>query len=40
MPSLAPLYGAWEHSFHFSGIRLRNAIGWPEMPPASPPRIS
>ena len=40
MPSLAPLYGAWEHSFHFSGIRLRNAIGWPAMPPASPPRIS
>lgn len=29
MPSLAPLYGAWEHSFHFSGIRLRNSIGWP-----------
>lgn len=31
MPSLAPLFGAWEHSFHFSGIRLRNAIGWPEV---------
>lgn len=29
MPSLALLYGAWEHSFHFSGIRLRNSIGWP-----------
>lgn len=29
MPSLAPLDGAWEHSFHFSGIRLRNSIGWP-----------
>lgn len=30
MPSLAPLHGAWEHSFHFSGIRLRNAAGWPD----------
>lgn len=29
MPSLAPLWGAWEHSFHFSGIRLRNAADWP-----------
>ncbi len=29
MQSLAPLHGAWEHSFHFSGIRLRNAVGWP-----------
>jgi len=29
MPSLAPLQGAWEHSFHVSGIRLRNAAGWP-----------
>ncbi len=33
MPSLAPLFGAWEHSFHFSGIRLRNAIGWPDVAP-------
>ena len=30
MPTLAPLFGAWQHSFHFSGIRLRNAVGWPE----------
>lgn len=36
MPSLAPLHGAWEHSFHFSGIRLRNAGGWPEGAPPSP----
>lgn len=40
MPSLAPLFGAWEHSFHFSGIRLRNAVGWPEMAPAPTPRVS
>ena len=33
MSSLAPLFGAWEHSFHFSGIRLRNAVGWPELAP-------
>ena len=32
---LAPLYGAWEHSFHFSGIRLRNAVGWPETAPSA-----
>ncbi len=31
MPSLAPLFGAWESSIHFSGIRLRNAVGWPEI---------
>lgn len=29
MPSLTPLFGAWDNSFHFSGIRLRNATGWP-----------
>lgn len=40
MPSLAPLFGAWEHSFHFSGIRLRNAVGWPELAPSPPPRVS
>ncbi|HEX7758736.1 MAG TPA: hypothetical protein VF459_04490 [Caulobacteraceae bacterium] len=28
MHSLAPLKGAWETSIHFSGIRLRNAVGW------------
>lgn len=28
MDSLAPLKGAWETSIHFSGIRLRNAVGW------------
>jgi hypothetical protein len=31
MPSLAPLYGAWESSIHFSGIRLRNARSWPRI---------
>lgn len=40
LPSLAPLFGAWEHSFHFSGIRLRNAVGWPELAPTPLPRIS
>jgi hypothetical protein len=39
MPSLLPLYGAWESSIHFSGIRLGNAQGWPEVPQAPPPRI-
>lgn len=29
MPSLTPLFGAWDNSFHFSGIRLRSAVGWP-----------
>lgn len=40
MPSLAPLHGAWKHSFHFSGIRLRNAAGWPESAPSPLPRVS
>lgn len=40
MPTLAPLFGAWGHSFHFSGIRLRNAVGWPETAPSPPPRVS
>jgi hypothetical protein len=30
MPSLAPLRDAWTSSMHVSGIRLRNAAGWPE----------
>jgi hypothetical protein len=29
MPSLAPLWGAWETTVHFSGIRLRNSKTWP-----------
>jgi hypothetical protein len=29
MPSLAPLWGAWESTVHFSGIRLRNSRTWP-----------
>lgn len=37
MPSLAPLFGAWESTIHFSGIRLRNAVGWPEVVPSPPP---
>ena len=40
MPSLAPLWGAWEHSFHFSGIRLRHAQDWPEMAPTPPVRLA
>ena len=40
MPSLAPLFGAWESTIHFSGIRLRNAVGWPEMSPSPPPIVS
>jgi len=39
MPTLAPLFGAWEHSFHFSGIRLRNAAGWPNLAPSPPPKV-
>jgi hypothetical protein len=39
MATLAPLFGAWEYSFHFSGIRLRNALGWPEISPATPPKL-
>jgi hypothetical protein len=38
MPSLAPLHGAWEHSFHFSGIRLRNALGWPDLTAPAVPK--
>jgi hypothetical protein len=40
MTSLAPLFGAWESTSHFSGIRLRNAVGWPETAPSPPPRVS
>lgn len=29
MESLAPLRGVWSTSLHASGIRLRNARGWP-----------
>jgi len=36
LPGLLPLWGAWEHSFHFSGIRLRNAQGWPRHDPPLP----
>ena len=28
MPSLRPFRGAWQSTVHFSGIRLRNAVGW------------
>ena len=34
MRSLAPLAGVWSTSLHASGIRLRNARGWPSMPAA------
>ena len=40
MPSLAPLFGGWESTIHFSGIRLRNAVGWPETPPPPSPGIA
>ena len=40
MPSLAPLFGAWESTIHFSGIRLRNAVGWPELAPSPPPKLA
>ena len=40
MPSLVPLHRAWRHSIHFSGIRLRNANGWPELAPGPPPKVS
>jgi len=29
LPSLAPLRNVWASSVHASGIRLRNAAGWP-----------
>ena len=29
MPSLLPLRDAWDTTMHVSGIRLRNAAGWP-----------
>ena len=28
MKSLRPLKGVWETTIHFSGVRLRNAVGW------------
>lgn len=31
MQSLAPLWGAWESTIHFSGIRLRNSATWPQV---------
>lgn len=40
MPSLAPLFGAWNSTIHFSGIRLRNAVGWPELAPSPPPKTA
>ena len=30
MPSLRPLWGVWESTLHFSGIRLRNSRTWPQ----------
>ena len=30
MPSLTPLRDVWSTSIHASGIRLRNAAGWPQ----------
>lgn len=31
MPSLAPLWGAWQSTMHFSGIRLGNSTTWPRV---------
>jgi RimJ/RimL family protein N-acetyltransferase len=41
MDDLLPFNGAWESSVHFSGSRLRNAIGWEERdtPTPLPPRL-
>jgi hypothetical protein len=39
MRSLAPLWGAWESTVHFSGIRLRNSKTWPETAPPPPVEI-
>jgi hypothetical protein len=33
MESLAPLRDVWSTSLHASGIRLRNAQGWPDNAP-------
>jgi hypothetical protein len=40
MPNLVPLWNAWEHSFHFSGIRLRYAQDWPGNEPPPPVRLA
>ena len=40
MPDLVPLWGAWEHSIHFSGIRLRHAQDWPTSVPPPPFRLA
>jgi hypothetical protein len=34
LPDLLPLRGVWESTLHASGLRLRNAAGWPRAPPA------
>ena len=40
MRDLVPLWGAWEHSIHFSGIRLRFAQNWPGNAPPPPVRLA
>jgi RimJ/RimL family protein N-acetyltransferase len=41
MEDLLPFNGAWESTVHFSGSRLRNAIGWEarDVPTSRPPRL-
>lgn len=38
VPSLALLWGAWETTVHFSGIRLTNSATWPLTAPSPIPR--
>jgi RimJ/RimL family protein N-acetyltransferase len=41
MHDLLPFNGAWNSTLHFSGSRLRNAVGWEarDAPAARPPRL-
>jgi RimJ/RimL family protein N-acetyltransferase len=41
MDDLLPFNGAWTSTLHFSGSRLRNAVGWEarDAPTALPPRL-
>src|SRR6185312_13707717 len=41
MHDLLPFNGAWKSAIHFSGSRLRNAVGWEarDVPSPRPPRL-